>query len=757
MGFIKNGVTQAELNAVVLGQIPNNTISDLELSNDPSDIKSRFVSSMADNTVQLTFKASQLNLDNTNTNVGLKADISYVDAQVQALASGSPKGTYETQSLLASTFPTGNANTYVVTADGNWYYWNGTIWAAGGVYQSSGLADKSVIPIKTSFFSINKNLFNKDIATAGYYVREDTGALSVNASMSASDFIEVLPDTNYFWNTTRRYAWYDVNKAFISGGFADLSTSKKSPINAKYIRATLDTANINTFQIEKGYLSTEYQAYLYGINPSVIPTTPFVTKQMLNKGIVDVTIADFITTGKNLFDKSRVTTGYVVNELTGVIYANASYFVSEFMPVLGSTSYTENFGYYLAFYDINKTFIIGLGNGTSPRTITTPANAEYVRLSCNVTYLDAFQFEKGLTSTEYQTFGYVISKGLYQIATLGTSFAVEGVITPTVNGLVGQEINIYFENILNDSASKYLINVVCDIGMQLEDKWPCVPIVAGTYPMTIEIYKDYSLVSSFTTSVVVKGVSVGTGVNKVILIVGDSTTANAIAVTKLNDNFNTDVMDITTIGTLGVAPNKHEGRSGWTVSQYCTDVASPFVFSGVFNFSQYMATNVLSTPDYVIINLGINDTFSYTDDATLNAKIATILPQYQTMIDSIKAYNTNVKVGLAITIPPAYDQNAFGKMYNSGQTRWRYKRNNYLWTKALINQFKGKEAQGIYLVPINVNIDTKYNFGLETLPVNARNTKTVESIISNGNVHPDVSGYWQIADVYWYWLKSFES
>jgi len=44
-------------------------------------------------------------------------------------------------------------------------------------------------------------------------------------------------------------------------------------------------------------------------------------------------------------------------------------------------------------------------------------------------------------------------------------------------------------------------------------------------------------------------------------------------------------MDVTLVGTKGTTPNKHEGTSGWTANQYYTDVASPFVFSGAFNFS----------------------------------------------------------------------------------------------------------------------------------------------------------------------------
>ena len=75
--------------------------------------------------------------------------------------------------------------------------------------------------------------------------------------------------------------------------------------------------------------------------------------------------------------------------------------------------------------------------------------------------------------------------------------------------------------------------------------------------------------------------------------------------------------------------------------------------------------------------------------------------------------------------------------------------------EALIAKYDNKESDGIYLVPIHTNLDTIYNMGMETLPVNARNTSiTYESPIGNGGVHPVESGYWQIADVYTAFLKA---
>jgi hypothetical protein len=63
---------------------------------------------------------------------------------IASIGNGSPKGVYATLTSLQSAFPTGTSGIYIVSADGKWYYWSGSAWTAGGVYQSTGLALKSV-------------------------------------------------------------------------------------------------------------------------------------------------------------------------------------------------------------------------------------------------------------------------------------------------------------------------------------------------------------------------------------------------------------------------------------------------------------------------------------------------------------------------------------------------------------------------------------------------------------------------------------
>ena len=62
-----------------------------------------------------------------------------IESEIQQVASGSPKGVYDTLSDLETAYPTGTSGIYLVLANGHWYYWNSTnnAWTDGGTYLAS--------------------------------------------------------------------------------------------------------------------------------------------------------------------------------------------------------------------------------------------------------------------------------------------------------------------------------------------------------------------------------------------------------------------------------------------------------------------------------------------------------------------------------------------------------------------------------------------------------------------------------------------
>jgi hypothetical protein len=83
--------------------------------------------------------------------------IAQIGSLVAIATSGSPAGVYDTVADLESADPD-HSKIYVVTATGNWYYYNTTnsAWTSGGAYQSSKISDGQI-----ESFNLDSNLKGK--------------------------------------------------------------------------------------------------------------------------------------------------------------------------------------------------------------------------------------------------------------------------------------------------------------------------------------------------------------------------------------------------------------------------------------------------------------------------------------------------------------------------------------------------------------------------------------------------------------------
>ena len=337
--------------------------------------------------------------------------------------------------------------------------------------------------------------------------------------------------------------------------------------------------------------------------------------------------------------------------------------------------------------------------------------------------------------------------------------SIDIVLAPAVYAVVGHEMNVYFENLISLDANEFNWDVTCTLGRQQSERWTYVSEASGTTTLDISVFAkgaQTALKVATQASLIVASAAAGTGLTRRLLVIGDSTTAANTTTIELNNLFSADAMNITCIGTRGTGIDLHEGVSGWTAQQHFTDVTSAFVFSGVFNFPQFISTNGFAGCDVTIINLGINDIFSAATDAGALAVAASMAGIYESMITSMHTYNAAMKIGIALTSPPSYSQDGWGVSYLCGQTRWRFRRNLMILWRHLIDQFGGRTGSGIYVVPINSNLDTVNNMPrYSPAPANSRTSVTVARQ-SNG-VHPATEGYYQIADTIFAFLKGLES
>lgn len=181
--------------------------------------------------------------------------------------------------------------------------------------------------------------------------------------------------------------------------------------------------------------------------------------------------------------------------------------------------------------------------------------------------------------------------------------------------------------------------------------------------------------------------------------------------------------------------------------------ANPFwnAATSQLDFANYLSYNSLATPDYVFIQLGVNDVFGLTSDKAVEDFTVTAFAQLDSIITAIKTAMPSAKI--AVVAPPVgANQDAFGTSYGCGQTAWRYRRNLVTYNKQLYAHYASKEAQSIYVLGSGVGVDTENNFPTAVKTINSHNSKT-EDAQSNG-VHPDTSGYNQISDGLFPFMKA---
>lgn len=146
----------------------------------------------------------------------LEADVNVLKSEVSSLASGSP--------LVASSIAgmTDTSRVYVNTTNGHWYWYDGTNWRDGGVYQSTGIAENSINPFNLdditknhSFKNVTQNDINwvcMNIYSGNIFYADDAITTGEFIYFKVGDVIELLDSTNYRIRVTH----FDNNFNYVS-------------------------------------------------------------------------------------------------------------------------------------------------------------------------------------------------------------------------------------------------------------------------------------------------------------------------------------------------------------------------------------------------------------------------------------------------------------------------------------------------------------------------------------------------------------
>lgn len=703
--------------------------------------------------------------------------------------------------------------------------------------EAAKLSKEPVTFSKTTFSKLGKNIFDKSTAIKGFYVNYTNGNLVPELPQfpsSASDFIEIKANTDYVISvnsvlSTSQHAYYDQDKKFISG----LNSNKsKSPVNAKYVRISTDTKDLDLKQLEEGTAATTYEPFNVTIKELNIKENN-IPNGMIGLDKVNFQVPE-MTPGKNLFDKSKATYGYYVDHTTGALKPHSSpylFYASDYIVVEPSTAYTRPDAEPLAFYNENKVFISG---GRLSNPITTPSNAKYVRLSVPASQIDVYQFEKGTVKTPYESYGYYLEQLLFPVEEADPSINI--VIPSKIYIAVGRTIEIYNSQIIDSNRKDIHVVYQCNVGKQLKRKWQIVATSAikGTYTLTIKIYDyDMNLITSKNVSIEIVEKTLSTV--KRGLCIGDSLTD--IDVWRKEVKVLADAMfgvgKLEYIGTKGTAPYKHEGMSGWKTSSFLSnndytyggniiltvgtlttvpqskkrynvpddsgshvwevekvegnkiymnritngtykitttgtitqvdssapgDASIPYTAwewqpgnpfwnttSNQLDFNDYLTRNSFQQPDFVTVYLGANDLSAVTGNrADLKTKLQPSAANVKTLVDKIRSQWTTTKV-FVVLIPFWADQNGLGRNYTNMDINSKRAMDLrvFLYNQLLMDTFASYDAN-VQIVGVGQTMDSDNVYILKDFPVNPRSSIMEKQ--STGGVHPDDTGFLQMAD-----------
>ena len=221
--------------------------------------------------------ANITNFENeTNANIttfqnSVSNSINGIEDVLENLTSGAPLVASSTSEM------TDTSRIYVNTADGNWYYYNGTTWVSGGTYQSSGIQDGSIdiLMLKDNLQSNYALRYSTDIskgegfqggckgsvgneividtsttASYKYYVVSlDAGAIYTYSGKQPSGFRGlVITDSN---NIIKYIAPYDSSGAVVSATFKTNEAGMKAYIS-RYIQSTTGNA-VEVYKFENSF------------------------------------------------------------------------------------------------------------------------------------------------------------------------------------------------------------------------------------------------------------------------------------------------------------------------------------------------------------------------------------------------------------------------------------------------------------------------------------------------------------------------
>lgn len=356
-------------------------------------------------------------------------------------------------------------------------------------------------------------------------------------------------------------------------------------------------------------------------------------------------------------------------------------------------------------------------------------------------------------------------------------------IPERIYAAVGKECNLYFNNIITTLKKDYFFEVNCKIGRTDSDRFRIIPTAEdiGEHPMTIKIYDDRGLAAEKKLTLTVAP-EVSTKKQFTLLLVGDSQTVEEgypdqlYTLLQAEENISFDMLGTNSAKYAPPSPDRarHEGYGGWGWRTFFQNYGidenddndglhprnpsvrnSRFLFPDSdgckFDLKMYCEKyGNRKFPDYIFIMLGTNDVFCCKSDREVDKEWnEKIYPYMEKMVSEFRKYTPDVHIAFCTISPGAASQDAFGKCYKTSYNLYRWRLNLQRYHLKLQ---KAAKKFNIGLIPVHTAIDCKHGFPLEEESVNMNSEQKVFRVCNA--VHPNRSGYNQIADCVFAYLKN---
>lgn len=377
---------------------------------------------------------------------------------------------------------------------------------------------------------------------------------------------------------------------------------------------------------------------------------------------------------------TKVAYGFNIKAENGVETGAGAYYWQSGAPYKNTSgSYGTDYTYFIFPVNKNSVYSVSIAprwmilvdenGGKVSETVTGKmihtGNAVKLYFTLYNSQLSQFAISEGYTANR-------ANKSVLAIAPQEESHHGNSMPMDTMLFSTGIAEKLYYNNILALDTDKVAIIISCD-GQDSHDEYgiTITPTSAFSNPSNAVRIKQYDsdlnlIYEPQWSGLEIKSLNLQ---NCSAIVIGDSTVNFGVMTQQMLDKFTELGKTLTLLGTRGSGDNKHEGRGGWSAKAYCTeashgDYTNPFLNDGAFDFSYYMTQQGYSAPDFVIIQLGINDV-SNTEITEFKTVSEQALSYEKQMIDSIRAYNSNIKILINPPTTPTSDVTALSRYFET--------------------------------------------------------------------------------------------